>query len=156
MLFTGDADAPYEVELLNAFGEEHFHSDVLKVTHHGSANGTDESVLAEIRPGIAIASTAADDDHRLEHVIKNRLEGITTRGYWASDRWATIFETLVDGDITLRTDGIPSEPGETDVLYSVEYSAENRHVYPDGHQEPDPGLFALQRGLHIQLDGGRP
>ena len=66
LLFTGDAFCSYENELLSAFGKEDFHSNVLKVTHHGSSSGTARKVIKKIRPGIAIASTADDGGHRLE------------------------------------------------------------------------------------------
>lgn len=156
LLFAGDVNADYEIELLAAHEASHFRSDLLKVTHHGSQNGSHESFLAAVRPGIAIASTGADDGHRLEQVIKDRLEGVGVGG-----RGATVFETLVDGDITIKTDGATVAGGaqvaggERNVLYSVEYSAEFINIFDDGSEALDPGLFAFERGLAIQLDGGR-
>ncbi len=157
LLFAGDVNTDYEIELLAAHEETHFRSDLLKVTHHGSQNGSHEDLLAVIRPGIAIASTGAGAGHRLEQVIKDRIEGVTGSG-----RGATIFETLVDGDITIRTDGatvaggaqVPG--GVRNVLYSVEYSAEFIDIFEDGSEALDPGVFAFERGLEIDLTGGRP
>lgn len=89
-------------------------SDVLKVTHHGSEGGTDEGVLADIRPGIAIASTGPGDGHRLEDVTRNH---ITARG-------TRIFETYKDEngqvdarDLLIETDGLPVNGGG--ILYRV-------------------------------------
>lgn len=48
------------LKLLDAFGEEDFRTDLLKVTHHGSSSGTAKIVVKAIKQGIAIASTAED------------------------------------------------------------------------------------------------
>jgi competence protein ComEC len=97
LLFTGDAEVAYERQLLVAFGAEDFRADLLKVTHHGSSSGTAADVLAAIKPAFAIASTADDPDHRLENDTLGRLlpPGSERR----------VWETLRDGDITVRTDG---------------------------------------------------
>ena len=110
LLFTGDAECPYEIDLLTAFGLEDFRADVLKVTHHGSSSGTARQVVEAIRPGIAIASTASDGGHRLERDTLDRLGGRPGP--------RRVFETHVDGDIILRTDGKPFQNG---LLYQVEF-----------------------------------
>jgi competence protein ComEC len=97
LLFTGDAHRAYERQLLAAFGPEDFRADVLKVTHHGSSSGTDANVVAAIKPAFAIASTAADPDHRLEPTTMARLIPAGSK--------RRVFETLRDGDIVVRTDG---------------------------------------------------
>jgi competence protein ComEC len=109
LLFTGDAHCDYEVELLDAFGPEDFRADMLKVTHHGSSSGTAQRVLEAIKPAFAIASTADEGGHRLEADTLERLLGPQGR--------RRVFETLVDGDITVRTDGVPYGGG---TLYRVE------------------------------------
>jgi competence protein ComEC len=119
LLFTGDAHCAYELDLLNAFGAEDFRADMLKITHHGSSSGSAGRVLEAIRPAFAIASTADDDGHRLEADTLERVLG--------PGRRRRAFETLVDGDITVRTDGQPYLGG---VLYQVELTS--------------PGAFAQQ------------
>ena len=113
ILFTGDSLCQYEIDLLREFGHD-FRADVLKVTHHGSSSGTAQTVLRAIRPGVAIASAAEDDDHRLERDVRRRLRGRPAR--------REVFETLVHGDITVKTDGRLSPSG---ILYSVEASTES-------------------------------
>ena len=108
LLFTGDAEKEYERELLETFGPQDFRADLLKVTHHGSSGGTDETVLSEIRPGIAIASTANHDTHRLEQDTKDHIN--------AGSAHVQIFETLAKGDIMIRTDGLTFGDG---VLYEA-------------------------------------
>lgn len=112
-LFTGDSMCPYEIDLLGEFGHD-FRADVLKVTHHGSSSGTAQTVLRTIRPGVAIASSTEDADHRLERDVRRRLLARPAR--------REVFETLVHGDITVKTDGRLSPSG---ILYSVEASTES-------------------------------
>lgn len=124
LLFTGDAHCGYETELLNVFGEEDFRTNVLKVTHHGSSSGTAKRVLKKVRPGIAIASTGDEQGHRLEQDTLARLGGRPGP--------RRVFETVVDGDVILRTDGRPYGGG---VLYQVEFES--------------PGRFAEELGGEI-------
>lgn len=109
LLFTGDAECGYEKKLLAAFCEDDFRADVLKVTHHGSSSGTAKTVVKAVKQGIAIVSTAEDDGHRLEKDTLKRLGGL--------GKPRRVFETHVDGDIILRTDGGKYSDG---VLYRVD------------------------------------
>ncbi len=117
LLFTGDAMCTYENALLDLFAHN-FGADVLKVTHHGSSSGTGRRFLGAVRPGIAISSSAADDpDHMLEQDTRGRLRG--------SPIHRQVFETGVNGDITLTTDGLANPAG---ILYKVESSADAGNV----------------------------
>lgn len=114
LLFTGDSYKRYERDLRDGFGTQFFRSDLLKITHHGSAGGTDAGVLADTRPGIAIASTGSDGGHRLEAVTRNRIAA----------RGARVFETHRNGngqvdprDLVVETDGLPINGGG--ILYRV-------------------------------------
>ncbi len=124
LLFTGDAYCGYEVELLNSFGSEDFRADVLKVTHHGSSSGTAMRTLNEIRPGMAIAASGDDGGHRLERDTLDRLGGRPGP--------RRIFESVVDGDIILRTDGLSYRKG---ILYEAEFES--------------PGRFAEDLGAEV-------
>ena len=115
LLFTGDAHCGYEVKLLGAFGPPDFRADVLKVTHHGSSSGTATRAMNEIRPGIAIASSGDDSGHRLERDTLDRLGGRPGP--------RRVFESVVDGDIILRTDGAPYR---RDILYQAEFESPGR------------------------------
>lgn len=114
ILFTGDAYKPYERDLRDGFGTEFFRSDVLKVTHHGSEHGTDEGVLANIRPGIAIASTGHGERHRLEDVTRNH---ITARGTRVFETYRNQNGEVSEHDIVIETDGLPIDGGG--ILYRV-------------------------------------
>ena len=82
---------------------------MLKVTHHGASSGTANRLVCAVKPGIAIASTAVDDGHRLEEDVLGRLGGRPGP--------RKVLETLVDGDIIIRTDGQTRNGG---VLYHVD------------------------------------
>lgn len=110
LLFTGDSHCAYEKQLLKKFGKEFFRSDLLKVTHHGSSSGTKKLVVDAVKHGIAIASTADDDGHRLEQDTLDRLGG--------HGRPRRVFETLIKGDIVVKTDGTKRGKG---ILYSIEF-----------------------------------
>ncbi len=116
LLFTGDAYKRYEKAMLKKFGKNFFAADMFKITHHGSKGGTDSSVLAEIQPGIAIASTGKGKGHDLDpktrKTIKDQSGGIR------------ILETaranngkLSARDVVLDTDGKPI--GGNGILYHV-------------------------------------
>ena len=96
-------------------------ADVLKVTHHGSSSGSALRIVNAVKPGITIASTAPDDGHRLE---ADTLQRLRTNG-----PKRRILETVIDGDIVLRTDGEVFGGG---LLYQVELVA--------------PGLFETALG----------
>jgi competence protein ComEC len=117
LLFTGDAHCPYEQKLLDEFGEADFRADVLKVTHHGSSNGTAAGVVKHVKPGLAIASTGSDQHHTLELDTIERLGGLEGK--------REILETVTAGDIILRTDGRKYLKG---VLYQVDFDEPGQFV----------------------------
>lgn len=134
LLFTGDAYCAYEVELLDAFGHLDFRADMLKITHHGSSSGTARRAVDAARPAFAIASTGDDAGHRLEADTLERVLG--------SRQKRRVFETLVRGDIVVRTDGEPYRRG---ILYQLEFNS--------------PGQFAAEMHAEVtdedQIERGR-
>ena len=109
LLFTGDVECGYELDLLERRKAADFKADVLKLTHHGNSNGTSKRLLCAVKPGIAIASTGADSGHSLEVDVLDRLGDSGQR---------RIFETQLKGDIILQTDGKQLDGG---VLYRVAF-----------------------------------
>ena len=110
ILLTGDAKCSYETRLINLYGQQDFQSDVLKVTHHGSSSGTGRVFVSTVAPGIAIASTGNTSSHFLEEDTLERLGGRPGP--------RSVYETLVDGDIIIRTDGRTFEDG---ILYEATF-----------------------------------
>ncbi len=121
LLFTGDVHCDHEKLLLRLFSDYDLTSDVLKITHHGSSSGTSAALVRRVRQGISLASTTAVHHHRLEADTLERVGGL--------GRPRRVFETVIDGDITLRTDGETFGDG---VLYQAEFNS--------------PGIFADEIG----------
>lgn len=109
-LFTGDAYEDYEDKLVAGPLGALLEVDVLKITHHGSDDGTGQAFVNAVDPRIAVASTAADPTHRLEPAVRTRLGGNTE-----------IRDTFTNGgDVIVRTDGQRRQSaGHTGVVYEV-------------------------------------
>ncbi|MDR0649049.1 MAG: MBL fold metallo-hydrolase [Synergistaceae bacterium] len=70
-------------------------SSVLKAAHHGSANGTDDKLMTDVRPEIAVLSYGRGNQYGHPHkAVLKLLKKHGTRVY-----------ATADGDITITTDG---------------------------------------------------
>jgi competence protein ComEC len=87
-LFLGDADSSFLKKIMT-----NWQADILKVSHHGSKNGTDEALLNLINPKIALIGVGEDNkyNHPADTVI-NLLE----------DLGIEIFRTDQDGGISIQ------------------------------------------------------
>jgi competence protein ComEC len=118
-LFTGDAGTAAE-DVLLATGVSP-RADILKVSHHGSADATSARFIAAVRPQLAVISLAADNPYGYPH--RETQDILTTAG-------VTLYRTDRDGTILIRSDGIsysvatengpgriqnPAEPGPVGV-----------------------------------------
>lgn len=96
-LFTGDAEAPVEQELLQTVSAELLHATVLKVGHHGSYSSSTANFLAVVQPAIAVYSAGQGNSYGHPH--RGTIENLQAVG-------ATIYGTDRDGTIVVSTDGI--------------------------------------------------
>ena len=64
-LFTGDAEADSEEEMLHAGYD--LRSDVLKCGHHGSSTSTSAAFLQAVQPTYAVISCGVDNDYGHPH-----------------------------------------------------------------------------------------
>jgi competence protein ComEC len=89
VLLPGDAEAPLEAYLLQAYGEQ-LDVDILKVGHHGSAGSSAPEFLDIVSPDHAIISSGAGNSygHPSRRVLK-RLDRVSS----------TIWRTDQNGDI---------------------------------------------------------
>lgn len=93
-LFTGDAEAKEETELIKVWPD--LKVDVLKVAHHGSKNSTSESLLDKVKPKFSVISVGAKN--RYGHPRPETLEKLKKIG-------AAILRTDLGGDIELESEG---------------------------------------------------
>lgn len=77
-LFTGDMETAERERLLASTDPERLRSDVLKVSHHGSHNGTDQAFLRAVRPKHAVISCAKGNDYGHPH--RETLDELQSQG----------------------------------------------------------------------------
>ena len=95
MLFTGDAEAENEAELLATHADK-LAAQVLKVPHHGSKTSSSPKFLDAVKPQTALISLGANNDYGHPH-------GVTLKKY--DSRGVKVYRTDLNGAITIVTDG---------------------------------------------------
>ena len=93
-LFTGDAEREEEQEILSAGYD--LSATVLKVGHHGSANGSGEAFLAQVRPKAAVISCGKKN--RYGHPASETVRRLEESG-------SLLFSTAESGAVQITTDG---------------------------------------------------
>ncbi|MDO4854116.1 MAG: MBL fold metallo-hydrolase [Coriobacteriia bacterium] len=88
-LFTGDAPVEAESQCVSAS------VDVLKVSHHGSASGTNASLAKKLSPKIAVLSYGKNSYGHPTQVVLDALNSVD----------AQVFGTYVNGTVTVTSDG---------------------------------------------------
>ncbi|MCS7272691.1 MAG: MBL fold metallo-hydrolase [Fimbriimonadales bacterium] len=88
-LFVGDIEREGRKRLYAA--RENLQADILKVSHHGAANGTDRAFLKRVRPKVAVISVGAGN--RYGHPHRETL---------ALLRNLRVYRTDLHGDIVMR------------------------------------------------------
>ena len=95
-LFTGDAEAPAEADMLAYHSSALFDVDVLKLGHHGSSTSSSSAWLDAVSPTYAIASCGKDNSYGHPHA-----EIIAQM----SERSIVLYRTDECGTVILTTDG---------------------------------------------------
>lgn len=97
-LLTGDLHVGHEQEIIKAAEtlKEPLNCPVLKVTHHGSGNGTGIPILEAVKPQVAIISVGAHN--RYGHPAEETLARLKAYG-------VNIFRTDQQGTVTVTSDG---------------------------------------------------
>ena len=95
-LFTGDAEAYSETEMLAALPKDNFSADVLKLGHHGSSTSTIRAFWDAVSPSYVVASCGKSNDYGHPH-----RETVAA----AKERGVLLLRTDHHGNIRFRTDG---------------------------------------------------
>lgn len=93
-LFTGDAEEDEETWILDRGSD--VRAQILKVSHHGSKNGTSEAWLNAASPEVAVISVGAEN--RYGHPSSQVIERLARRK-------VKVYRTDQQGTITVTTDG---------------------------------------------------
>ena len=105
-LFTGDAEAEEEKELVGKWGDE-LKCDVLKVGHHGSDTSSSYLFLRSVNPSIGVISVG--ENNKFGHPVEEVLSRYR-------DADVTLYRTDMNGDVHIQSDGkkleISVEKGE--------------------------------------------
>ncbi len=96
VLLMGDATQTSEKLALKAQPNQNFKADIIKISHHGSSDGTLEEFLDVVSPAIAVISCGANNDYGHPH--QSVLDMLLERGI-------TIYRTDLNGTITMLLDG---------------------------------------------------
>ncbi len=67
LLFTGDAEAKVEKQLLKKYDASEFDVDILKVPHHGSSSSSTKAFLEAAAPKYGVISCAVDNSYGHPH-----------------------------------------------------------------------------------------
>ena len=125
-LFTGDIDTkPTEVELIKKPSTKRLlqNIDLLKITHHGSHNGTGKKFLDTVTPFLFFTSSSADGKHDFSYDVEKRIKNYVKRNKkkFGVEYFMTIFNTQFEGDLIIRTDGNKRTlEGIRGILFEVE------------------------------------
>jgi competence protein ComEC len=91
-LLTGDLEEAGEARLVSSGVD--LHSTVLKVSHHGSKNGTTARFVAAVAPAVAVISVGQDNKHG--HPAADVLDRLGDVAVYRTDQRGTV-ELVSDG-----------------------------------------------------------
>lgn len=109
-LFTGDMESEFFAPQWD------LSATVLKVSHHGSSNGTDRSLLERVSPRYAVISLSGDNPYGFPHSSVLNLLGESCRA---------VYRTDLQGDILFTTDG-------QTLSVSTQKQASSREIFTPG------------------------
>lgn len=95
MLFLGDAEIEEQAFIIKSNGDK-LKSKLMKVSHHGSSNGTNQKLIDTVSPQVAIISVGKDNQYGHPH--RETLELLTKNGI-------KIYRTDRDGTIAILSNG---------------------------------------------------
>jgi competence protein ComEC len=109
-LFTGDMEEAERERLLQSHPPAELQSDVLKVSHHGSHNGTDPAFLRAVQPRYAVISLAKRNDYGHPHQeAMDALESLRIP-ILRTDQQGTIRFTSDGTEVRTTSAPIPATP----------------------------------------------
>lgn len=96
VIFTGDAEALSEKEMLKKYSDSDLRSNILKVGHHGSVSSTTLEFLNAVSPEIAVISCGTGNTYGHPH--KETIDKLNKAG-------VNIYRTDMNGSVVFALDG---------------------------------------------------
>lgn len=129
-LFTGDMEAEAETDMMNYWDDPSvFHSNVLKVGHHGSSTSTTYRFLYEIDPEAAVISCGRDNSYGHPHREVMKLLKDAEVPVYRTDEMGTI-QAVSDGStITMTWEKQSAEPTGTEPAETSFIGNKNSKVF---------------------------
>ena len=104
VLFTGDAEAESEEDMVAAYGASQLSAEVLKSGHHGSRTSSSYAFLDHINPQYAVISCG--EGNKYGHPHDETVEKYSSRNM-------EVYRTDIHGTVIMNTDG-------KNIVFSVE------------------------------------
>lgn len=95
-LLTGDLEGEGETDFIRYLGDRRLNINVLKAAHHGSGNATTEDFLRKVSSHTALISCGQNNSYG--HPAPETVRRLLKAGM-------RIFDTRIDGQISITTDG---------------------------------------------------
>ncbi len=158
-LFTGDI----EREGIRRLADMDVRADVLKVSHHGAANGTDRKFLERVQPRVAVISVGANN--RYGHPHRETIALLEKRRVYRTDWHGDIVLRLgADQKLQIATTrvaptNLPQASGAPRARAGVVIGNRNSRVYhaPDCARLPQPeNRVRFRSAAEAERAGYRP
>lgn len=128
-LFTGDMESKYIDPQWDTA------ATVLKVSHHGSSNGTDSRLLEQVEPKYAVISLGAKNPYSMPHASVLRLLRQSCKG---------VFRTDLQGDILFTSDG-------KNLWISTQREADSLKIFTPGDSDVPVNTLARLQSYLINI-----
>lgn len=102
-LFTGDIEVQAEQDLISACAGE-LDADVLKISHHGSNNGSSGELLRLVSPEYAVLSVGENTNSLPNKACLERVEATGAALYRTDLQGTVTVSCLENGEITVHTE----------------------------------------------------
>ena len=163
VIFTGDMENAERERLLKEAKPEQLRSQVLKVSHHGSHNGTDPAFLRAVAPDYAVISLGKGNDYGHPHrETLDELASANVRVLRTDEAGTIVFES---NGATIRPIGNPADtktvttPPSMGPLKGEVIANRNSKVYhrPDCASRPSAAnQVKLSSAAQADKEGYRP
>jgi len=90
-LYLGDIETDEQAPMISYYSnKDALHTEILKIAHHGSVNGTNQTILDAVKPAYAVIEVGADNMYGHPHASTIDLLNKNNIKYFRTDRDGTV------------------------------------------------------------------